>query len=103
MQSLTYIWFVVAAALAFFALHRSRALRGGSGARIFVLLLICAAAPLNLFAWWGQYTEAGHRAFDEMDALYPFGAGALGLVLTMVASLTAWLATRRRGSDGEPH
>jgi hypothetical protein len=99
MQFLSIAWFVLAAALAILALRRVRALPSGSGVRIMVLLLTCAAAPLILFAWWGQFSVAGHRAFDEMDALYPFAAGALGLLLTIVAALCGWLATRGRGSQ----
>jgi len=62
---------------------------------------VVVAVPLILFAWWGQYTLAGRHAYDEMDGLYPFAAGALGLLLTMLAALSAWLGTRRRGSSAQ--
>ena len=97
MEILSIAWFAVAAALALLAMYRIR-LRPGA-IRILVVALVIASVPLILFAWWGQYTVAGHRAYDEMDALYPFAAGALGLMLTLAAALTAWLATRRRGSN----
>ena len=97
MQFLSVAWFAFAAALALFAIRRG--VPGPRAIRIVVLALVVASVPLILFAWWGQYTVAGHRAYDEMDALYPFAAGALGLMLTLAAALTAWLATRRRGSN----
>jgi hypothetical protein len=97
MQYLSIAWFAVAAASAVFAIRRILPRPGA--ARIVVMALVVAAVPLILFAWWGQYTIAGHRAYDEMDGLYPFAAGALGLTLTIVAALAAWLATRRRGSN----
>lgn len=96
MQILSIAWFAFAAALALLALHRARALPRPGAMRMLVIVLLVAAMALILFAWWGQYTAAGHRAYDEMDALYPFAAGILGLMLTMVAALVAWLGTRRR-------
>lgn len=97
MQFLSIAWFAVAAASALFAIRR--VLPRPGAIRLVVLALVATAVPLILFAWWGQYTVAGHRAYDEMDGLYPFGAGALGLLLTLAAALAAWLATRRPGSD----
>ena len=99
MEILSIAWFAFAAALALFAIRW--VVPGPSAMRKVELALVVAAVPLILFAWWGQYTVAGHRAYDEMDALYPFAAGALGLTLTIVAALTAWLATRRRGSNAQ--
>lgn len=84
---------MMAAAFAILALCRIHMLSGA--ARVLITFLIAAAVALIGFAYWGQYTVAGHRAFDEMDALYPFAAGVLGLVLTIVAALTAWWAGRR--------
>jgi len=98
MQFLSIAWFFLAAALAVLALRRCLVLPTWSAMRVLATLCIVAALPLVAFAWWGQYTAAGHRAFDEMDGLYPFAAGALGLLLTMVAALAAWLASRGRGS-----
>lgn len=86
---------LLAIALAILALRRIRTLPGASAAKTLIVLLVAAAVPLIGFAWWGQYTVAGHRAFDEMDALYPFSAGVLGVLLTIGAALAAWRAGRR--------
>src|SRR4051812_31044283 len=37
---------------------------------------LASSVALGAFAYWGLYTSAGHRAYDEMDALYPAAAGA---------------------------
>jgi len=89
---------LLAIALAILALRRIHTLPGANAAKMLVMLLVAAAVPLIGFAWWGQYTVAGHRAFDEMDALYPFSAGVLGVLLTVVAALAAWWTGRRAGS-----
>ena len=69
-------------------------------ATILVRVLLLAAALLIGFAYWGQYTDAGHRAFDEMDGIYPFVAGPLGTLLAAAAALTGWLGSRRSRSAG---
>jgi hypothetical protein len=47
-------------------------------------LLLTTSVPLMLFGWWGVYTAAGRRAFDEMAGMVPFGAGALGALLAVI-------------------
>ncbi len=42
---------------------------------ILVHIFLLAAALLIVFAYWGQYTAPGHRAFDEMDGIIPFWPG----------------------------
>ena len=86
---------LLAIALAIQALRQIRILPPRSAARVIVILLIAAAAALVAFAWWGQYAAAGRRAFDEMDGLYPFAAGVLGVLLTVAAALAAWWMARR--------
>lgn len=67
---------------------------------ILVHIFLLAAALLIGFAYWGQYTDAGHRAFDEMDGIYPFVAGPLGTMLAAAAALAGWLGKRRSRSAG---
>jgi hypothetical protein len=64
--------------------------------RLTAALLIVTAIGLGAFAWWGQYTVEGRRQYDEMDGLYPFGAGLLAAILVVVALGFAWLGARRR-------
>ncbi|MCW8088021.1 hypothetical protein [Sabulicella glaciei] len=64
--------------------------------RVVVALLLLLAAALGAFAWWGQYTVAGRTRYDEMDGLYPLGAGLLAGFLILAAAGVAWLAARQR-------
>jgi hypothetical protein len=43
-------------------------------------LALLTTAGLICFGWWGLRTQAGVRAFDEMDGLIPFFAGVLGII-----------------------
>ncbi|MGQ2931150.1 MAG: hypothetical protein ACT6Q3_11800 [Sphingopyxis sp.] len=82
---------VVFAALAW---RRTRGLPEASVIRWLVPLFVVAAVPLGIFAWWGQYTPAGRRAFD---GLYPLAAGVLTLLLTATAALVGIWARRQAG------
>ena len=59
-------------------------------ALMFVLAIGCGA-----FAWWGLFTAAGARRFDEMAGMIPFFAAVAGGVL-LLGALVAWLFARRR-------
>jgi hypothetical protein len=64
--------------------------------RFTAALLLLISIALGAFAWWGQYTVEGRTQYDEMDGLYPFGAGLLAAILVVVALGFAWLAVRQR-------
>ena len=64
--------------------------------RLVAALLLVTAAALGVFAWWGQYTVEGRTQYDEMDGLYPLGAGLLAGFLVVVALGLLWLAARQR-------
>ena len=49
------------------------------------IVLAAVGAALLLFAAWGTQSAAGRRAFDEMAGMIPYGAGALGALLLVVA------------------
>lgn len=58
--------------------------------RIAAMLLLLASCCLAIFAWWGIYTRAGNRAFDEMAGVVPMYAGfaaAVGLLLSLALGL----------------
>ncbi len=57
------------------------------------LIPILLAIPLAVFGWWGTFTATGHMAYDEMDGLYPAGAGVLAIIL-VIASAAASLVAR---------
>lgn len=82
------------------ALRLTRTLPARGVTSIFVHIFLLAAALLIAFAYWGQYTDPGHRAFDEMDGIYPFLAGPLGNLLAAAAALVGWLGKRRSRSAG---
>ncbi|MBL8698516.1 MAG: hypothetical protein JNK67_09090 [Alphaproteobacteria bacterium] len=58
--------------------------------------LAAAAIGLAAFSWWGLFTVAGNRRFDEMDGLYPAGAGLLAAALLFASAVLVLLAWRRR-------
>jgi hypothetical protein len=58
---------------------------------------LVSSLALGTFAYWGLYTPAGRHAYDEMDALYPAAAGALGLIMLAFALLAWWLQRRAGG------
>ena len=63
--------------------------------KIAILILAVAGAALAVFGWWGIYTAAGMRRYDEMDGLIPFFAGVAGLFLLAVAAIVALFALWR--------
>ena len=67
--------------------------------RIAALITLAVAVPFGVFAVWGLYTKAGRTRFDEMDGLYPLGAGVLSGLL-FVAALVMWIVSRFAGSRG---
>ncbi|HEU4561730.1 MAG TPA: hypothetical protein VFS20_28150 [Longimicrobium sp.] len=50
---------------------------------------------LAVFGWWGIYTAAGMRRYDEMDGLIPFFGGVAGLFLLGLAGIVALFAAWR--------
>jgi hypothetical protein len=64
--------------------------------RLLALILAIVALPLGIFAWWGTSTAKGRAKYDEMDGLYPMGAGVLAGVLIVAAILLALIARRGR-------
>ena len=47
------------------------------------------------FGWWGVFTEAGNRSFDEMDGILPAVSGLLGIVMLGVAVILGVVAFLR--------
>jgi hypothetical protein len=68
------------------------------------VLLAITGLALAAFGWWGVYTRAGMRRYDEMDGIIPFALGSLGLLLLALAAGLAlfawWRASRRAASAG---
>lgn len=64
------------------------------------VVLLVAAMPFALFCWWGLYTAAGRKSYDEMDAFIPFFGGvgaALAVLLALALYLFGSWRSRRRG------
>ena len=61
--------------------------------RIAVYIMLAGSIPLGAFAAWGLWTKAGRSRFDEMDGLYPLGAGVLSVILSVAAAIT-WVVSR---------
>lgn len=49
------------------------------------IALATIAVALGIFCWWGLFSAAGQRRFDEMDGMYPFFAGVGAVVLALGA------------------
>lgn len=60
------------------------------------LIFFLFATALAGFAWWGLFTPGGHRSFDEMDGMLPFGAGVLGALLAICAVILWGFSRTRR-------
>ncbi len=58
------------------------------------------ATGLAVFCWWGLFTVAGQRYFDEMAGMIPMFAGLLAVVAALVVAVLAgvmlWRARRWR-------
>ncbi|HET7464925.1 MAG TPA: hypothetical protein VFJ82_27020 [Longimicrobium sp.] len=61
-------------------------------------VLASLGIALAAFGWWGVFTGAGMRRYEEMDGLIPFFAGCAGLFLLAAAivALAAWWRSARR-------
>ena len=57
--------------------------------------LLLVAIALGGFSWWGTSTATGRARYDEMDGLYPVGAGLLASICVTLALVLAWLAVLR--------
>lgn len=58
-------------------------------------VLAIIGLALAVFGWWGIYTAAGMRRYDEMDGLIPFFAGVAGFILLALGGIVALLAAWR--------
>ena len=54
--------------------------------------LLVLGVVLAAFGWWGLETVSGRRRFDEMAGMIPMGAGALGVLLVVIALVLRWRA-----------
>jgi len=60
-------------------------------AAIFAVLGIALA----IYGWWGIFTKAGQRKYDEMDGFYPFFIGLGGLASILIAVILIIIAVWR--------
>jgi heme/copper-type cytochrome/quinol oxidase subunit 2 len=51
--------------------------------RVPAIILIVALA-LTGYGYWGAFTDAGNKVYDEMDAYYPFFMLAGGVILFII-------------------
>lgn len=59
------------------------------------VVLTVIAAGLLAFGWWGVYTAAGQRRFDEMAGMIPMFALWAGVLLLAVSAALGWMSSRR--------
>ncbi len=58
--------------------------------RILWKALLILAAGLAMFGYWGMFTQAGGRAFDEMDGMIPFFAAVASPIVFAIGALAWW-------------
>lgn len=63
--------------------------------RIVAYLSLLTSLALGTFAWWGTSTAAGRARYDEMDGLYPLGAGISAAMALLIALAFCVLHLRR--------
>jgi len=71
---------------------------------IAICIIGVSSIVLLTFGCWGCFTEEGHRAYDEMDGMYPalaLEAGLAGILLIGICWMVSALRRRRVGlSEG---
>lgn len=65
--------------------------------KLTAIILAVIGLLLSAYGWWGMFTKAGQKRYDEMDGFYPFfivlaGAGAIviAIVLFIIAAWGGW-------------
>ena len=56
--------------------------------KTFTLISAIIGILATAFGYWGQYTEAGNKKYDEMAGMIPAFAYYLGIFLLIIASIT---------------
>lgn len=62
--------------------------------RLAGITTLVIALLLGAFCYWGMFTRAGNRRFDEMAGMIPMGAGLLGGVMFLAACVLLFLSRR---------
>jgi uncharacterized membrane protein len=61
--------------------------------------------PLSIamvvYGYWGAFTKAGNRVYDEMDGLLPFFVLIVGLILLIVVLVLIFLMKRKSAVKGD--
>jgi heme/copper-type cytochrome/quinol oxidase subunit 2 len=61
----------------------------------FLVILFIAALTLAGYGYWGAFTSAGNKVYDEMDAYYPFFMLIGGVILFILWLIIILLRKRR--------
>ena len=56
------------------------------------------AAAAIIYGYWGAFTNAGNKVYDEMDAMFPFFILFFGVIL-LITFLIILLFRRRRNKN----
>ncbi|MGC4100772.1 hypothetical protein [Ferruginibacter sp.] len=61
-------------------------------------IIICIAAVVLMgYGYWGAFTAAGNKVYDEMDGNYPFFILLGGFILLLIALGMFLLGRRKAG------
>ncbi|MEO6541526.1 MAG: hypothetical protein ABIN74_11060 [Ferruginibacter sp.] len=58
-------------------------------------IILIASLALMIYGYWGAFTTAGNKVYDEMDGYYPFFMLLGGVVLFIVFFVLLFISNRR--------
>jgi hypothetical protein len=58
-------------------------------------LLLLASLALMIYGYWGAFTTAGNKVYDEMDGYYPFFMLIGGAVLFIVFLVLFFISRKK--------
>lgn len=58
-------------------------------------IILLVAIGLMIYGYWGAFTKAGSKVYDEMDAFLPFFL-LIGGVILFITALVLFMLIRRK-------
>ena len=58
-------------------------------------IILIAAILSIIYGYWGAFTEAGNKVYDEMDAMLPFFVLIFGVILLLLFLVLVFIIKRK--------
>ena len=58
-------------------------------------IILIAAILSIIYGYWGAFTEAGNKVYDEMDAMLPFFVLIFGVILLLLFLVLVFIMKRK--------